>query len=76
MKVMPEPTDFPWDHFNGPLSIRSYWYASARGKAAGRQMLSGFWGRAEAKGPTAASLLTEPYSRSLTIILSSGRRLV
>ena len=59
MKVMPKPTDFAFDHFNGPLSIRSYWHASARGKAAGRQLLSGFLGRAAAKGPTAASLLND-----------------
>jgi len=70
MKVMPEPTDSPYDHFNGPLSIRSYWHASARGKGTGKQMLSGFLGGDAARGPTAASLLNDCRRQANMYVIS------
>lgn len=41
-KVLPPPLDFSCDHFEGSLQLVSHWYASARGKAGGRQMLADF----------------------------------
>lgn len=41
-KVLPPPVDFSCGHFEGTLPLISHWYASARGKAGGRQMLAGF----------------------------------
>ncbi|KPU62188.1 hypothetical protein AN403_6235 [Pseudomonas fluorescens] len=34
--------DFFCDHFDGPVELISHWHASARGKASGKQLLSGF----------------------------------
>jgi hypothetical protein len=41
-KVLPPPLGFTCDHFEGTLQLVSYWYASARGKAGGRQLLADF----------------------------------
>ncbi|CAG8870743.1 transposase [Pseudomonas fluorescens] len=41
-KVLPKPVDFTADHFEGVHQLVSYWYASARGKAGGRQLLLDF----------------------------------
>lgn len=41
-KVLPPPISFTCDHFEGTLQLVSYWYASARGKAGGRQLLADF----------------------------------
>ncbi len=38
-KVMPGPTFYTSAHYTEPHSLISYWYASARGKAGGRQLL-------------------------------------
>ncbi|VVO07996.1 transposase [Pseudomonas fluorescens] len=42
LKVLPPPIGFTCDHFEGTLQLVSYWYASARGKAGGRQLLADF----------------------------------
>lgn len=41
-KVLPPPMDFSCDHYHGAIELISHWYASARGKASGKQLLTGF----------------------------------
>lgn len=41
-KVLPPPMDFFCDHYDGALELISHWYASARGKAGGKQLLTDF----------------------------------
>ncbi|WP_223434142.1 MULTISPECIES: transposase [unclassified Pseudomonas] len=41
-KVLPPPMDFSCDHYHGAIKLISHWYASARGKAGGKQLLSDF----------------------------------
>lgn len=59
--VLPSPIDFACDHFQGNLKLASHWYASARGKAGGRQLLADFIG---ATGGNAAKLLVECRRRA------------
>lgn len=60
-KVLPSPSDFACDHFQGNLRLTSHWYASARGKASGRQLLADFIGAA---GGNATKLLQECRRRA------------
>lgn len=65
-KVMPPPMDFYCDHYEGALELISYWYASARGKAGGKQLLIDFvLGREESgRGWNLAKLLVECRRRA------------
>ncbi|WP_235154344.1 AAA family ATPase (plasmid) [Pseudomonas nitroreducens] len=64
-KVLPSPTDFECNHFDGKLQLISHWYASARGKAGGRQMLADFVQGSERPGSrNAAKLLIECRRRA------------
>lgn len=60
MKVMPGPAPYASAHYHEPHILISYWYASARGKAGGRQLLEDFLG-GDATGVRAntSKLLTE-----------------
>lgn len=60
MKVMPGPAPYASAHYHEPHTLISYWYASARGKAGGRQLLEDFLG-GDATGVRAntSKLLTE-----------------
>ncbi|VVM43801.1 transposase [Pseudomonas fluorescens] len=60
MKVMPGPAPYSSAHYHEPHTLISYWYASARGKAGGRQLLEDFLG-GDATGVRAntSKLLTE-----------------
>ncbi|MBD9428251.1 transposase [Pseudomonas sp. PDM15] len=60
-KVLPSPFDFECAHFQGCLSLVSYWSTSARGKAGGRQMLADLIG---ANGGNASKLLVECRRRA------------
>ncbi len=42
MRAMPPPMTFACDLFQGTIELNSYWYASARGKASGKQLLLDF----------------------------------
>lgn len=44
LRVMPGPTEFKIDHCMEPQTADSYWYASAKGKASGKQLLTDFLG--------------------------------
>lgn len=44
LRVMPEPADISIEHYQTPHTIYSYWYASAREKASGKQLLMNFLG--------------------------------
>ncbi|MNJ22144.1 hypothetical protein D3C77_165110 [compost metagenome] len=44
LRVLPGPTEFKIDHYMEPQRAESYWYASARGKASGKQLLTDFLG--------------------------------
>ncbi|WP_082481762.1 transposase [Pseudomonas sp. Leaf127] len=41
-KVLPLPQSFECGHFDGSIELVSHWYASARGKASGKQLLADF----------------------------------
>lgn len=41
-KVLPGPRDVSCDHLHGDLSLKSHWYASARGTANGKALLREF----------------------------------
>ncbi|VVN98439.1 transposase [Pseudomonas fluorescens] len=41
-KILPPPMDFTCDHYHGAVKLISHWYASARGKAGGKQLLTDF----------------------------------
>lgn len=43
-KVMPGPALYTSAHYHEPHTVVSYWYASAEGKAGGRQLLADFLG--------------------------------
>ncbi|WP_322618084.1 transposase [Pseudomonas sp. BIC9C] len=43
-KVMPGPAHYTSAHYHEPHTVVSYWYASAEGKAGGRQLLADFLG--------------------------------
>lgn len=64
-KVLPPPVDFACDHFEGNLQLISHWYASARGKAGGRQMLADFvLGDQKSTSRNSAKLLVECRRRA------------
>ena len=65
MKVMPRPAPYASAHYHEPHTLISYWYASARGKAGGRQLLEDFLG-GDATGVRAntSKLLTECRRRA------------
>jgi len=44
LRVMPGPTEFKIDHCMEPQTAESFWYASAKGKASGKQLLTDFLG--------------------------------
>jgi len=64
-KLMPGPSSYICDHYQAPHTLISYWYASARGKAAGKQLLADFLGgdALEAR-PNASKLLVECRRRA------------
>jgi len=60
MKVMPGPATYASAHYHEPHILISHWYASARGKAGGRQLLDDFLsGGATGVRANASKLLTE-----------------
>ncbi|MHC2146433.1 AAA family ATPase [Pseudomonas sp. 210_17 TE3656] len=65
-KVLPPPMDFSCDHYHGTVKLISHWYASARGKAGGKQLLSDFvFGSGESgRGGNVAKLLVECRRRA------------
>lgn len=42
LRALPPPIEFACDLFQGTIDLTSYWYASARGKASGKQLLLDF----------------------------------
>ncbi|PMX28915.1 transposase [Pseudomonas sp. MPR-R2A7] len=44
LRAMPGPTEFKLNHYMKPQTAESYWYASAKGKASGKQLLTDFLG--------------------------------
>lgn len=42
LRALPPPLEFSCDLFQGTINLASYWYASARGKASGKQLLLDF----------------------------------
>ncbi|MGI1091480.1 AAA family ATPase [Pseudomonas aeruginosa] len=64
-KVLPPPVDLACNHFEGSLKLTSHWYASARGKAGGRQMLADFvLGDQRSTSHNVAKLLVECRRRA------------
>ena len=65
-KVLPPPMDFSCDHYHGAIKLISHWYASARGKAGGKQLLTDFvLGSEESgRGWNLAKLLVESRRRA------------
>lgn len=60
-RAMPPPVELSCDVFEGSVELTSLWYASARGKAGGRQLLMDFvYGSAhDGRGGNSAKLLIE-----------------
>lgn len=56
-KILPGPVNLTIDHFEGTHTLLSHWYASARGKAGGRQLLADFLGDEVSKSRINASKL-------------------
>ncbi|WP_248806894.1 ATP-binding protein [Pseudomonas sp. MWU13-2100] len=56
LRVMPGPTEFQIDHCMAPLTAESHWYASAKGKSSGKQLLADFLGIEATTRENAASL--------------------
>lgn len=56
LRMMPGPTEIDIDHCMTPHTTYSHWYASARGKASGKQLLTDFLG-IEATSRQTASVL-------------------
>lgn len=56
LRVMPGPTEFQIDHCMTPLTAESHWYASAKGKSSGKQLLTDFLGIEATTRENAASL--------------------
>lgn len=65
-KVLPPPMDFTCDHYHGSIKLISHWYASARGKAGGKQLLIDFvFGSGESGGRwNLSKLLVESRRRA------------
>lgn len=63
-RLMPAPLTISSEHFSGNQEIAPYWYASARGKAGGRQMLQGFLNIEHSRTADTAFLLSRCQSRS------------
>lgn len=65
-KVLPSPMDFSCDHYHGAIKLVSHWYASARGKASGKQLLIDFVLGSEESGNgfNLAKLLVESRRRA------------
>ncbi|MHC8408747.1 AAA family ATPase [Pseudomonas sp. Hz4] len=65
-KVLPLPTDYSCDLFEGTVTLRSHWYASARGRASGKALLEDFvFGDGKRIGrTTVAQLLKESRRRA------------
>lgn len=56
-RVMPGPVEIEIDHYQQPHAVYSHWYASARGKASGKQLLMNFLGQEGSTRNNVASLL-------------------
>lgn len=65
-RAMPPPVEFTCGLFEGSIELTSMWYASARGKASGKQLLLDFvHGRShDGRGGNLAKLLVECRSRA------------
>lgn len=65
-KVLPLPTDFSCDLYEGTVTLVSHWYASARGRASGKALLEDFvFGDGKRIGrTTVAQLLKESRRRA------------
>lgn len=66
-RALPAASEVRLDHFSEPIPLVSHWYASARGKAGGRQMLSDFLAGVEgnSRGSNTAKLLIECRRRAI-----------
>lgn len=64
-RAMPPPIEFACDLYQGSIELTSLWYASARGKASGKQLLLDFviGGGHDGRGGNVAKLLVECRQR-------------
>lgn len=56
LRALPGPTELKIDHCVTPLTAESHWYASAKGKSSGKQLLADFLGIEPTTRENAASL--------------------
>lgn len=65
-RALPPPTDLACDLYQGTVELTSVWYASARGKAGGKQLLLDFvhGGGHDGRGSNLAKLLVECRRRT------------
>nr|WP_256672547.1 transposase [Pseudomonas sp. C1C7] len=65
-KILPPPMDLYCDHYHGAIKLISHWFASARGKASGKQLLIDFVLGSEepGRGWNLAKLLVECRRRA------------
>jgi hypothetical protein len=65
-RAMPPPTELACDLYQGTVELTSLWYASARGKASGKQLLLDFVhsGAHDGRGGNLAKLLVECRRRA------------
>lgn len=61
MRALPPPMEFACDLLQGTIDLTSYWYASARGKASGKQLLLDFviGGEHDGRGGNLKKLLVQ-----------------
>lgn len=61
LRALPPPMQFACDLFQGTIDLSSYWYASARDKASGKQLLLDFviGGEHDGRGGNQKKLLTQ-----------------
>lgn len=61
LRALPPPIEFACDLFQGTIELTSYWYASARGKASGKQLLLDFviGGEHDGRGGNVKKLLRQ-----------------
>ncbi|KAF0253648.1 transposase [Pseudomonas alloputida] len=81
-RAMPPPVELTCDLFEGSIELASMWYASARGKASGKQLLLDFIHGSghEGRGGNLAKLLVECRRRAnrdgvLTVVLDETQHI-
>lgn len=63
-RVMPGPVEIEVGHYQQPHAVYSHWYASARGKASGKQLLMNFLGHEGSTRENVAILLHRCQQRA------------